>query len=449
MGAIETDLTRLLGKAAVLIGPAVRPYLTDATETRGLAGAADAVALPGDAEQARATVAWCYEHDVPVVPRGGGSGYAAGAVPDGGVVLSLERLRRRRTLDPPLWRAELEAGMTTAEARRRARENGLWLPLDPGAAEHSQLGGNVATNAGGPHSLKYGVTRAHVAGLEAVLAPGELIETSGFARKDVASYDLTGLLCGSEGTLGVVTAVRLSLRPPPEAQVPVAAIYPDAAAGCAALLRVPAAGLQPATLEFLDAGAQRAAAAAYPGELPPDAGFLVVAEADGDAETARRLAADLREALADGALAIAEPPAAELTRWRDGVSIAVVAQLGGKVSEDVAVPVERLEEAIAATTEIGSRHDLPALSWGHAGDGNVHATFLVAADDAAGLERADAARAELFDLAVRLGGTISGEHGLGAVKDGPRYRAAALTRAHAEIKRALDPKGLLNPGKKR
>src|SRR5215212_3826692 len=221
MRALPTDLARLL------TGDAIRPYLADATETRGLRGRADAVALPADAEEARRVVAWCYEHDVPITPRGGGSGYAGGAVPDGGVVLSLERLRGVRSFEPLLWRAEVEAGMTTAEVRRRARENGLWLPLDPGAAEQSQIGGNVATNAGGPHSFKYGTARAWVSGLEAVLAPGELIETS-----------------GSEGTLGVITAVRLRLGPPPEAAIPLAAVYPDAAAGCAAILRVIGSGLQ-------------------------------------------------------------------------------------------------------------------------------------------------------------------------------------------------------------
>jgi FAD/FMN-containing dehydrogenase len=304
----------------------------------------------------------------------------------------------------------------------------------------------VATNAGGPHSFKYGTTRAWVTGLEAVLAPGEVVQTSGFARKDVAAYDLTALLCGSEGTLGVVTSVRLRLLPPPQAALPVAALYPDAATGCAAVLRVLGSGLVPATLEYLDEGALRAAAATFPGELPDGARFLVVSQADGDASSVRGLADDLVEALGEGALAVSEPPAAELARWRDGVSLAVVAQAGGKVSEDIAVPVERLEEAIAATVEIGRRHGLPALSWGHAGDGNLHSTFLVAAADAA---RADRAREELFELAVRLGGTISGEHGLGAVKDGPLYRDPALTAAHERIKLALDPKGLFNPGKKR
>jgi FAD/FMN-containing dehydrogenase len=351
-----------------------------------------------------------------------------------------------RALEPLLWRAEVEAGLTTAGVRRRAREEGVWLPLDPGAAESSHIGGNVATGAGGPHAFKYGTARAWVTGLEAVLAPGEIVQTSGFARKDVASYDLTGLLCGSEGTLGVITAVRLRLIPPPESQIPVAAVYTDAAAGCAAVLRVMGSGLVPATIEYLDGGSLRAAASGYPGGIPGGAGFLVVAQSDGDAEGARRLADALHEAMGDGALVLEEPPPRELARWREGVSIAVAAETGGKVSEDIAVPVERLEEAIEETLAIGARHGIPALSWGHAGDGNLHSTFLLAPAEAA---RADPAREELFRLAVRLGGTISGEHGLGTVKDGPRYRDPALTVAHERIKRALDPRGLFNPGKKR
>lgn len=412
----------------------MRPYLTDATETRGLRGRADAVALPADAEEVRRLVSWCYAHDVSITPRGGGTGYAGGAVPEGGIVLSLERMRGVRSFEPLLWRGEFEAGMTTADVRRHARENGLWLPLDPGAAEQSQIGGNVATNAGGPHAFKYGVMRAWVLGLEAVLAPGEIVQTSGFARKDVAAYDLAGLLCGSEGTLGVVTAVRLRFIPPPDVEIPIAAVYRDVASGCAAVLRVLGSGLQPATLEYLDEGAVRAA------RFDGGEGFLVVSQCHSRAE-----ADALREALGEGATSVEARDPVELARWREGVSLSVVAQRGGKVSEDIAVPVERLEEAVTETLAIGARHGLDACSWGHAGDGNLHSTFMVAADQA---NRAEAAREELFELAMRLGGTISGEHGLGTLKDGRRYRDPALTRAHERIKAALDPKGLLNPGKK-
>jgi FAD/FMN-containing dehydrogenase len=171
-GSLERELTKLLGEDAVLPGT-TRAYLSDATESRNLKGKADAVALPTTADQVAQTVAWCYEHDVPVIPRGGGSGFTGGCVPlDGGVVLSLERVNKLRHLDPGLWRAAVEAGMITADLRRRARENGLFYPPDPGSAEQSQLGGNIATNAGGPHAFKYGVTGAWITGLEVVLAPG-------------------------------------------------------------------------------------------------------------------------------------------------------------------------------------------------------------------------------------------------------------------------------------
>src|SRR5438067_2946319 len=213
VAAVERDLRAAV--SADIISPSA-PYLTDQTEARGLSGHADAVALPRSAEEVAEVVAWCYAHGVPVVPRGGGTGYAGGAVPlDGGVVLSLERLDHVRSFDPLLWRIEVEAGMTTADVRRTAREGGLLFPPDPGASEQSQIGGNVATNAGGPHAFKYGVTGAWVMGVEAVVAPGEIVRFGGPVRKDVASYDLTSLLIGSEGTVGAITAVWVRFTPAP------------------------------------------------------------------------------------------------------------------------------------------------------------------------------------------------------------------------------------------
>ena len=196
---------------------------------------------------------WCYAHDVPLVARGGGTGLAGGAVAThGGVVCSLERLRGVRELEPALWRMFPEAGVSTRDVQRLARENGLFFAPDPGAAEQSQIGGNVATNAGGPHALKYGVTGAWVAGLEVALAPGELVEVGGWAAKDVAGYDLKSLLIGSEGTLGVITAVRLRLLPAPEAALALVVFLRTRAEGCAAMLEVLAAGVRPSVLDFLD-----------------------------------------------------------------------------------------------------------------------------------------------------------------------------------------------------
>jgi glycolate oxidase subunit GlcD len=451
---LERELGSILPRASILV-EGISAYLGDETEVRGLRGRADAVVLPATTDEVARTLAWCYEHDVPLIPRGGGTGFAGGAVPlDGGIVLALERLARVRSFDPLLWRISVEAGVTTAAVRRLARENGLVFPPDPGAAEQSQIGGNIATNAGGPHAFKYGTTGAWVTGLEAVLPPGDVVSVGGPIRKDVAGYDLKSLLIGSEGTLGIVTAAWLRLLPAPEAALPVAGFYPGTTEGCAAIERVLGSGLLVAALEYLDGPTLKAAGRSFPVESPKDAGFLVLAEADGSTEEAERLRRELVDVLADGSLAVLAPSeagtVAELWRWRDGVSLAVSAQRGGKVSEDIVVPIDRLREAIEETLEIGARHALPACSWGHAGDGNLHSTFLVAPEDEPGLTRAAEAAGELFELAVRLGGSISGEHGVGWVKRGQLARqwSPQAVALHAKIKRVFDPKGLLNPGKK-
>jgi len=453
-GGLERDLRALLGDAGV--APSGDPlYRRDATESQGLEGAPDAVALPGSTEEVERVVRWCYERDLAIVPRGGGSGFSGGCVPvEGGVVVDLRRMTRVRAFDPLLWRMYVEAGLRTSEVRRLARENGLLFPPDPGAAEQSQIGGNVATNAGGPHAFKYGVTGRWVTGLEAVVPPGETIAVGGALRKDVAGYDLKDLLIGSEGTLGIVTSVWLRLTPAPEAAAPVVALYGDARAGCAAIEAVLGSGIQPAAIEFLDAGALRASGGAYPFRLPDDAAFMVVTEADGSAAETAATAAELREALADGALALHAPQGpgetGALWRWRDGVSGAVEAQHGGKVSEDVVVPLDRLADAVETTLEIGARHGLEACSWGHAGDGNLHATFLVDPRDAEQVERAHAAAHDLYAAAAGMGGSISGEHGIGWVKRGHlglQWSPAAVA-LHRAIKQAFDPKGLMNPGKK-
>jgi glycolate oxidase subunit GlcD len=450
---LTDELVALVGAESVL--PVTPAYLRDATESRGLEGRAEAVVLPETAEDVARIVGWCYEHDVPLVPRGGGTGFAGGAVPlEKSIVLGLERLRRVRAFEPLLWRMHVEAGLPTAEVRRVARESGLLFPPDPGAAEQSQLGGNIATNAGGPHAFKYGVTGAWVLGLEAVVPPGELVQFGGPLRKDVAAYDLKSLLIGSEGTLGVITAAWLRLLPAPEASLPVAAFYETAAAGCEAIERVLGNGIVAAALEFLDEGALISAGGSFPGGIPRHARFLVLAEADGSREEANRVRGDLLGALeTDSVGAVTPEDAADLSRlwrWRDGVSIAVTARLGGKVSEDVSVPVDRLCEAIEGTISIAGRHRLEACSWGHAGDGNLHSTFMLTRGDDEALSRAEAAAAELFDLAVRLGGSVSGEHGVGWTKRG-RLGLQLAPRAveiHSDVKRAFDPKGLLNPGKK-
>ncbi len=452
--AMRAGLRAILGHDGVLDPPA-HAYCHDASLARGFSGRLDAVAVPNTAADVARVVAWCYDHDVPIVPRGGGTGLAGGAVPlDGGLVLSLEGLRRVRSFDPLLWRVGVEAGVTTAGLRRRARQSGVYYPPDPGAAEQSQIGGNIATNAGGPHTFKYGVTGAWVTGLEVVLAPGELVTIAGTARKDAAGYDLKRLLVGSEGTLGVITAASLRLIPAPEAAFPVLAAYPDVRAGVAAVTGVLGCGLQPATLEYLDRRTLLAATLRRPFAAPDATGFVVIAEADGTTAEAAALRDELVGALSDGALTLHAPtdPRAvgDLWRWRDGVNHAVTAQRGGKLGEDIVVPIDRLAEAIEETLAIGARHDLEACSWGHAGDGNLHSTFLIAPERPAERARAERAALDLFALAIRLGGSISGEHGLGRVKSGHLRHAwpEPVVALHGRVKAAFDPKGLMNPGVK-
>ncbi|HEV7527534.1 MAG TPA: FAD-linked oxidase C-terminal domain-containing protein [Solirubrobacteraceae bacterium] len=447
------ELARLIGAEHVLVAPpANSPYNSDASRRRDVHGRADAVALPGSSQEVADVVRWCYAHDVAIVPRGGGTGLTGGAVPtEGGVVLSLERLRGVRELEPGLWRMLPEAGVLTRDVQRLARENGLFFAPDPGASEQSQIGGNVATNAGGPHALKYGVTGAWVTGVEAVLAPGELVQVGGWARKDVAGYDIKDLLIGSEGTLGVITAVRLRLLPALEAQIAQTVFLRTRAQGCAAMLDVRAAGMEVAAMDFADGEALAHVAGGYPGDVPAGAGFALLIEVDGTREQARAQASELRDLLGGVALAIEQPrDAAALWRWRDGFNGVLSGVRGAKVSEDVSFPIERLQEGLERFEEIATRHGLRACAFGHGGDGNVHATLLVDPADGAELDRAQAVGAELFELVGELGGSIAAEHGVGWLKRGllaSQWDARAV-QLHEEIKRAFDPKGLLNPGKK-
>jgi glycolate oxidase subunit GlcD len=441
-----------VGAEHVLDAPPGSPHNRDAARRRDVSGRADAVVLPGSAQQVADVLRWCYAHDVPLIARGGGTGLAGGAVPThGGVVCSLERLRAVRELAPALWRMLPEAGVSTQDVQRLARENGLFFAPDPGASEQSQIGGNVATNAGGPHALKYGVTGAWVAGLEVALAPGELVQLGGWADKDVAGYDLKSLLIGSEGTLGVITAVRLRLLPAPEKALALVLFARTRADGCAAIDTILAAGLRPSVLDFLDCETLRMTAASYPGSVPPGAGFALIVELDGTSAEVEGQRGALLELLAEDALAVHEPPDARaLWRWRDGVNPAVTAVRGAKVSEDVVFPRERLREGLERFEGIAHARGMRSCAWGHGGEGNVHATVLVDPDSEEQFAAALAVGEELFAAVVELGGSTAGEHGVGWMKRGllaSQWPARAV-ELHELVKRAFDPKGLLNPGKK-
>ena len=448
-------LADLLGKEAVIEGDATLPYLQDETRLQGLVGRADAVVAPRDAEGVARLVGWCYAEGVPIIPRGGGTGFAGGAVPiDGGVVCSVERLNRVLAFDPELWRVNVEAGTTTARVQALARGSGLFYPPDPGAGEVSQIGGNIATNAGGPHSFKYGVTGAWVTGLDVVIGAGRTLSLGGPLRKDVAGLDLKSLFVGSEGTLGIVTGAWLRLIPAPEARCTILAGYADIHDGVAAILNLMASGTSPATIEYLDPGCVGAARAAFPGGMPDEVNFLVLTEVDGPTVALPALRAEVQDALAPGLhttrLYATRKEQEDIARWRGGVSYAVSALRGGKMSEDIAVPVDRLEEAINLTLEAAHAAGLTGCSFGHAGDGNLHASFMIDATNRAEVAAAERGMETVFEGALKLGGTVSGEHGLGWVKrhQFARQFTGPEAQLQVQVKALFDPRGLLNPGKK-
>jgi glycolate oxidase subunit GlcD len=412
------------------------------------------VVRPGDAGEVAAVMSCCHGRGVPIIPRGGGTGLVGGSLDfTGGVVVDLARINQVTELRPDVWRMTVGAGLTTRHVHRLARESGLYFPPDPGAAEESQIGGNIATNAGGPHAFKYGTTAAWVLGLEVVVPPGTVIEVGGRMRKDVAGYDFVRLFAGSEGTLGLITGCTLRLIPYPEARHTTLIAFRDVVEGCAGLESVLGSGLVPAAVEYLDRGAIDAARRAFPGALHHDAGFLLIVELDGSTQAVAEAATVLGEAVGPSLQVDSRSSAegqAALWRWRDTITGAVCAQLGGKLSVDVCVPAECFPEALELSSEIAASAGLDYCGWGHAGDANLHSTFVFDPGRDGALEAAERAADLLLEAVVELGGSIAAEHGIGWAKRG--HLALQLDPVALDLQRGLkrlfDPKGLLNPGKK-
>jgi glycolate oxidase len=429
-------------------------YAFDAWGASGERHLPDAVVFPASTAEVAGAVQVAAYHGAPVIPRGAGTGYAAGAAPrHGGIVLSLARMNRVLGLEREGLRLFAEAGAITRAIHSAAQNVGLYYPPDPGSSSTCTIGGNVACNAAGPHTLRYGVTADYIAGLTAVLADGQVVRFG--EGGDAQRGQLMALLAGSEGTLAVITEVLLRLLPAPAARVTLAATFNGMERAAAAVAAVAAAGIVPAALEFLDAGALAAVRRAGGGTLGEGAEALVIFEVEGTAgETATEAEAVRLAAESAGADTVeTATTAAEAERlWlaRKAVSAAVAKVMIGKVNEDVVVPRDRIAELVAYTHEIGERHQLPVVNFGHLGDGNLHATFLIDPRVAGERARADAAAGELFDRVLAMGGSLSGEHGVGQAKLeyverqlGPG--GVALMR---RIKDAIDPHGTLNPGKK-
>ena len=393
-------------------------------------------------------------HRVPVVPVGARSGKSGGSLAvHGGIALSTERMNRILEVSPEDLVARVEPGVILSAFQAEVERHGLFYPPDPNSLELCTLGGNVAENAGGPRALKYGVTREYVLGLRAVLPTGEVIQTGHRSIKGVAGYDLTALLVGSEGTLAVVTEVMVKLVPRPRHVATALVAFADVNAAARAVSRVLAQGVIPRCLELMDDVSLAAIARTSPGRFPASAGALLLVEADGNveeqvfAEIVR--IAELVAADAAGEVLVAQDEAQRREIWevRRTLSTNLKALHPLKLSEDVAVPRSKIPAMVARAKAIGARLGLTVATYGHAGDGNLHCNVLF--DTAAERPRVDEAVAELLRAAVELGGTITGEHGVGLAKRDflTMEQGEELVALQRRLKAVFDPLGILNPGK--
>ncbi|MCR6494844.1 FAD-binding protein [Thermomonas sp. S9] len=412
-----------------------------------------AVALPRTREQVVALVRACRAHGVPIVARGTGTGTTGAAVPTPeAIAVSFARMDRIRAIQPADRCAVVEPGVLNGALQAALAPHGLFWPPDPSSADSCTIGGNLATNAGGPRAVKYGATRDNVLGLVAVTGAGELIRVGGAYTKASAGYDLTRLLVGSEGTLALIVEATLKLTPRPQAQAGLRAFYRDAASAAAAVSRLMAQPVVPATLEFLDR--RSLTLLRRNGSDVPEAGAMLLIEADGSLEALPDILATFGTAAdSDGLIDmdVAQDGAARERLWaaRRALSPALRTIAPGKINEDVVVPVSRIPDLVAGVEALAEAHALTIACFGHAGNGNLHVNLLYHPDDAAETARAQAALPQVFALALALGGTLSGEHGIGLSKRDFMAHAfdAATLEAMRAIKRALDPDGILNPGK--
>jgi len=393
-------------------------------------------------------------HRVPLVPRGAGSGVSGGALAvDGALTLSLEEMTEILEIDVANLVVRCRPGIINAELGRRVAEHGLFYPPDPASYEYCSIGGNLAENSGGLRCVKYGVTRDYVLGLEVVLADGSVIRTGGKTVKDVMGYDLTGLFVGSEGTLGVITEATLRLIPAPQPKLTLIAFFPSVRAAGAAVAAIFRAGIIPCTLELMDRETNRAVEAAIGVGLDLDAAAMLMVESDaGGAGAVRELdaaEAACTEAGASSVLRSADAKEADWLREARRKAHWALEQGGVARMEDVGVPRSRVPDLLEALEEVGASHGIRIGVFGHAGDGNLHPCFVMERDDPHAEERVERARADLFRHVLRLGGTISGEHGTGTVKKGylEAQRGPDAIRTMRALKAALDPLGILNPGK--
>lgn len=437
--------------------------LTDATDTESYrfdetpflkAGNPMGVAFPESTAQVQRIVELCAAAQVPIVARGAGTGLSGGAVAvEGALTVVFTRMNAILEMDTANLTATVQPGIINAELNRAANEVGLFYPPDPASYEMCSIGGNIAENSGGLRCVKYGVTRDWIAGLEVVLADGSVIRTGGKNKKDVAGYDLTGLFVGSEGTLGLVTEATLRLLPQTPPKLTLIAFFASVRDAGEAVAGIIAAGVIPVTLELMDAFTIAAVDDVHQLGLDRTAGALLMVESDLGGEAAERelaaAEAACQAARATSVLRAADAQEADWLRQARRAAHGSLERAGVARMDDVSVPRSRVPEMLDAITRIAADNGLRLGVFGHAGDGNLHPTYIVDRDDPTAEERIDKTRDGIYRAALAIGGSITGEHGTGLAKKRwlELQRGTRSVELMRSIKHALDPNGLFNPGK--
>jgi len=415
----------------------------------------EAVARPRSTRSVSVLLRFAHRHRIPVTARGGGHGYVGGCVPArGGVVVSLERMNRIVEINPRDFVAVVQAGVVTKTLQDAVEQRGLFYPPDPASRAESFIGGNIATNAGGPRCLKYGVTRDYVLGLEVVLADGTVARLGGRTHKNKTGFDLARLFVGSEGLLGIITEATLKLLPLPPERAVLAVGFGTMHGAVRALQSVFEAGVLPAAAELADAFTLAAAHRRTGSERLRDCGALLILEFDGlpaavreDLRVVERRVRRLQPRFVERGVGAAECEAVWTIRREFSYALRDTGLT--KLNEDIVVPRSRLEDLFRFAAQLQRKHRLPIACFGHAGDGNIHCNVMVDERDPDARRRSRAALDELFEQVVAWGGAITGEHGIGLAKRRwwPLAAAPEVRALHRTLKRALDPKGILNPGK--
>ena len=411
-----------------------------------------AVVFPITSQEVQSIVELCNQYQIPLTPRGRGTGTAGGSTPEqGGIALSLERMNKIIKIDPANRLAIVEPGVLNQDLQNAIKEHGFFWPPDPSSAPYCTIGGNIATCAAGPHAVKYGVTRDHVLGLKAITGNGEAIKTGCNTTKGVVGYDLTRLIIGSEGTLAIVTEATLKLTPLPHATAGITAQFMDTVSCAHAIAAIMAQPFVPSALEFLDNGALNLIRNRHPGMLPEAAKAFLMIEVDGAKGELPPAIEAIIKACQNPGLIDASPAHDTQALWaaRKALSPLLRDIAPKKINEDIAVPVSRLPELLAGLESLSSRHQIVNVNFGHAGNGNIHVNLLVNPDNPEELKRAEECLDEVFSLVLGLDGTLSGEHGVGSAKRPyvDREIDAPTIKLMKKIKTTFDSSNILNPGK--